>query len=213
MKNLFSKFLDLIYRRKCYFCKSSRESKIVCSSCYDKLCFSSFVPNRKIMDSQVYCAALYNGNIQKLVRGLKYHNQRDLAYYQAKFMYEYWQKLDINDDFEVVPVPLFSAREKKRKYNHMKLVCDEFCNFSGYTPNYELIYRVKNTAPQYNLNRVERMKNLESAFKVFPDKYLGKKLLILDDICTTGSTFESMIKEFNLNDIHDITCFTTASAT
>ena len=71
-------------------------------------------------------------NLQKLIRGLKYHNQRDLAYYLAKFMAEYFSKITDKDIFEVVPVPIFPKREKKRKYNHMNLVGEEFSFFQDY---------------------------------------------------------------------------------
>ena len=57
------------------------------------------------------------------------------------------------------------------------------------------------------------MENLKDAFKVF-DKNFDKNLeiLIIDDIFTTGSTFESMIEEFNKNSYTKITCLATASA-
>ena len=60
--------------------------------------------------------------MQKLIRGVKYHNQKELAYFQAKFMAEYFKSLKLNKNFTVVPVPLYKQRKKERGYNHMELL-------------------------------------------------------------------------------------------
>ena len=213
MKDFLLSLLDWIYKKKCYFCKSSKESVKMCSRCFDELDFLPVGVTRKVFGSEVYCAGVYDKNLQKMIRGLKYHRQSDLAYYQAKFMWQYWQRLDLlEDDFQIVPVPIFEKRKKQRKYNHMELVAIEFAKMSGYDVNFELIKRVKDTKPQYKLNKAQRMINLSKAFEVFPEKIInGKKILIMDDICTTGSTFEEMIKEFNNVGICDITCFATTT--
>lgn len=209
MKNFLLGLLDLIYKKKCYFCGSSKHSLKMCDKCYDKMNFCDVTVNRQIFGAKVYACGLYNGEMQKLIRGVKYHNQPELAFYQAKFMWEYWQKINLNENFLVVPVPLSKERYKQRKYNHMELVAEEFCKLSGYSYDFELIRRVKNTKPQYNLKRNERLKNLENAFEVM--KNTDKHVLLIDDICTTGSTFESIILELNKNGIYNITCLATAT--
>ena len=206
-------FLDLIYRKKCYFCGNSKYSVKMCPKCFDELEHTSFVPNRVINGADVYCAGLYTKNLQKLIRGLKYHKQKELAYYQAKFMYDYFLNIEKckNKEYLLVPVPLHKNRIKSRKYNHMELVCEVFSNLSGFECNFELIKRIKDTKAQYNLNRKERMSNLNGAFEVNIETYNHKPILILDDICTTGSTFEEMISTMNKSGIIDITCFTTST--
>ena len=203
--------LDWIYKKRCYFCKSSKESVRMCSDCYDKLVTLPASINRIINGVNVLCAGNYSKDLQKLIRGLKYHKQKDLAYYQAKFMYEYWQKFNFTEDFQVVPVPLHFKRKRKRQYNHMELVAKEFCYLTGYEYNCDLIKRIKDTKPQYKLTKKERAENLHGAFEVDKSKNLNKKVLIVDDICTTGSTFEEMINEFKRNEICDIICFATTT--
>lgn len=205
--------LDLIYRKKCYFCGSSKHSLKMCPNCYEKLQFLETDANRIINGVDIYCAGLYDKELQKLIRGLKYHKQKDLAYFQAKFMYEYFSRLENfkNRDFELVPVPLHKNRIKKRKYNHMELICEEFSKLSGFNCNFDLIKRIKDTAPQYNLSRNQRLINLSEAFEVDMTKYNNKALLLMDDICTTGSTFEEMIKVLNSNGIKDIVCLATST--
>lgn len=183
----------------------------MCSKCYEEMDFLPVQINRIIEGKKVYCAGVYSKNLQKLIRGLKYHNQRDLAYYLAKFMAEYFSRITDKTDFEIIPVPIYPKREKKRKYNHMTLVGEEFARLTNNTLNTNLIKRVKDTKPQYKLKRHERMQNLNGAFEVDKTNYNGKTLLLIDDICTTGSTFEEMIKEFSKHGITDIICFSATT--
>lgn len=184
----------------------------MCSKCYDELEFLPVGINRRFLNNDIYCAGVYDKNLQKMIRGLKYHNKKELAFYQAKFMWEYWKKLELSDEFQIVPVPIFEKRKKQRKYNHMELVATEFAKLSGFDVNFDLIKRIKDTKPQYKLNKAQRMINLAQAFEVYPDKLIqNKKVLLIDDICTTGSTFEEMIKSMNEKNIYDITCFATTT--
>ena len=205
MRRFIDSLLDWIYKKKCYFCRSSKESVKMCSKCYDELEHLPFSVNRVVEGKMIYCAGIYSKNLQKLIRGLKYHNQPDLSYFLARFMAEYMEEMPVKD-YEIIPVPIFPKREKKRKYNHMNLVGDEIAKLTGSTVNKELIKRIKDTKPQYKLKRSERVINLSGAFEVNKENYNGKTLLIIDDICTTGSTFEAIIKEFEKNGIDDIVC-------
>lgn len=212
MKFFLSSLLDWIYKKKCYFCGNSKECVKMCSNCYEAMDYLPIGRNREILGANVYCAGVYNQNLQKLIRGLKYHNQRDLAYFQAKFMYEYWQKiLNEKEFYQVVPIPLFKTREKSRKYNHMTLVSEEFCKLTGYEINLGLVERVKDTKPQYKLNKSQRMDNLSNAFKIDKNKISKGKILLLDDICTTGATFENIITELKKNGLEEIICFATTT--
>ena len=190
MKKFLLGLLDWIYKKKCYFCRSSKECVKMCSKCYDTLEYLPVKVNRIIDGKKVYCAGIYEKNLQKLIRGLKYHNQKDLAYYLAKFMAGYWQNVTEDKDFQVVPVPIYEKRKKKRKYNHMELAGEEFAKLTGCKYNPDLIKRVKDTKPQYNLKKPERLKNLHNAFEVDSSRLMPGKILLIDDICTTGSTFE-----------------------
>ena len=212
MINFLDSILDWIYKKKCYFCSSSKECVKMCTDCYNSLEQLPVEVNRTFNGVNIYCAGEYSKNLQKMIRGLKYHKQKDLAYYQAKFMYEYWNKLQIEGDFQIVPVPIYPKRKKKRKYNHMDLVGEEFAKFSGYELNTNLIKRIKDTKPQYNLKKIQRISNLDKAFKVDKDELIaGKRILLIDDICTTGSTFEEMIRELNKSEIFDIVCLATTT--
>ncbi len=212
MKKILTELLDLIYKKKCYLCGSSKEAVKICSSCYKKIEHLKIYEYTKIKGIKVYCCAEYTNDIQKIIRGIKYHKQKDLAYYQAKFMFEYWEKIpDKFNNYEVLPVPLFKKREQVRKYNHMNLIAEEFCKLSGYKLNTKFIKRIKDTKPQYKLNRQQRMNNLANAFIIDKSYQPTDKIIIIDDICTTGSTFESIISELQKNSINDIVCLATTT--
>ncbi len=211
MKKILFALLDLIYKKKCYFCSSSKYSLKMCPKCYELMEFSDRRANRIIDGVNIFSCAIYEKTIQKLIRGLKYHKQKELAFYLAKFMYEYWEKLGDTRDFQVVPTPLHKNRIKKRKYNHMELVAEEFCKLSGYSLNNDLIKRIKDTKPQYRLTRIQRLENLAEAFEVDITKDLHKPILILDDICTTGATFEEMIEALRQKNINEIVCLAAST--
>lgn len=205
MINIITQLLDWIYQKKCYFCHKPSESGLMCMECYEKIDLNIIEPVRIINSVEIYSASLYIDNVKKLIRGLKYHRKQELAQYLAKIMYNYWQNLKISaEDFEIVPMPLHSARQKNRGYNHVILLAEEFSKLTGYSFNTDITERIKNTKPLYSLTRRERMENLHGAFKVNPQKYSGKKLLLMDDICTTGASFQELINAFKRNNINDL---------
>jgi ComF family protein len=211
MIKFLNSIIDLIYRKKCYFCGKSKQSVKMCSDCYNELYFADIQVQRIISGINVYSCGVYDKYLQKLIRGIKYHNQKELAYYLAKFMYEYFEQTGIEKQFQVVPVPMHKSRKRKRKYNQTELIAEEFCKLTGFTFNNELIERIKDTKPQYKLSRPERIKNLSGAFKVNKEKLLDMPILIIDDICSTGSTFEEMIKTLKSENISDIVCLAASS--
>lgn len=212
MINFLKKLPDWIYKKKCYICGSSKENSKVCSYCLDKISFLPHKPINIILDTNIYSVSLYEKNIQKIIRGIKYHKQKELAFYLAKILFKYWQNLNLNNyTFVIIPVPMFKEKIKKRKYNHMDLIAEELSKLTNYETNFNSLERIKNTKPQYKLTKKQREKNLKDAFKLLPDNLLDKKILLLDDITTTGTTINEIIKEFQKHNITDITALTIAT--
>ena len=214
MFGILSQLLDLLYKKRCYFCKSTKENSKFCSKCFAKIKFLPFSSLEVINGAKVYSATVYKDNIQKMIRGVKYHKQRELALYQAKIMYGYWQNLEISKQtFVIVPVPVSKKRLKERHYNHMSLVAKEFAKLTGYEINENLVIRVKDTKPQYKLSKAQRAKNLKGAFEAIKENFSGqtdKNFLIFDDILTTGSTISEITKLFHKNGADNLTAFTTS---
>ena len=96
-----------------------------------------------------------------------------------------------NQPFDaVVPVPLHPAREREREFNQA-LVLAEILALRAGKPLIEDLERIRYTTTQTQLHREERMENLRGAFSVrHAAGVIGRHLLLIDDIFTTGSTVE-----------------------
>ena len=198
--DILKSFLDWVYYQRCYFCGKTSRKSIMCDLCFN-LVKTKLKPVRqyKVLGKiEIFSAFVYKEEILKLIRGIKFHNRKELAPYAAGLLYEYWQNTHYADrNFVIIPMPSHEKRLKKRKYNHIELIAEEFSKLTGYAVNTELVHKIKDTKPQYQLSRAERQENLHGAFSVNEESYGGENLLLLDDICTTGVTMQEIIKALN----------------
>jgi ComF family protein len=204
MLNFCVSLLDYFFYRRCYFCRGKARSSLTCNRCREKIKNSGFRRVKKVKGVEIEGYFFYKDEIQKLIRGIKYHGKPELAKDIAKILVEFKENF-FGEETELIPVPLHSDRQQEREYNQMELISGEISLLTGCKTNTDLIKRVKNTRPQYNLSQAERRKNLKGAFKVFPEFYSGKKLVLFDDISTTGVTMEELIAELRKNNIHNVT--------
>lgn len=213
MIKFLEKLLNLIYIQPCYFCKSSKEDKLLCSKCYDKIRFLPAGVVRTIRNCDIYAATIYDGIIKTLIKDLKYYKKKKLAVVQAQIMYEYWQQLDIKEEFIILPVPIHTSRLKERKYNHMDLVAEKFGELTNFEVNKNLLLRIKDTQKQFKLNKKERIQNIKNAFDINKKMELSKdiNILIIDDITSTGITLEEIIKILKSNGYKNIQALTLAT--
>ena len=98
----------------------------------------------------------------------------------------------------LLPVPVHKTRQRQRGYNQAELLAEELGRQLNIKVKTDVLIRTVKTQPQKELSNVERMKNLEKAFAV-SEKYgstMSKfhKLMLIDDIYTTGSTIEACAK-------------------
>ena len=106
MFNFLIKILDFVYKKKCYFCGSSYYNTLMCDRCYDKIEELSLGTILNISGVKIYSCCHYVKEMQKLIRGVKYHNQKELAHFQAKFMYENFKKImPQGAQYTIIPVP------------------------------------------------------------------------------------------------------------
>lgn len=213
MIKFFEKLLNLIYIQPCYFCHSKEDDYIICKKCYKKIHFLPPDIFKTIQNCNIYACTLYEGIIKKMIIDLKYHNQKKLAPLQAQIMYKYWQELNIKDNFLILPVPIHKNRKKERKYNHMDIVSVEFAKLTGFKTNKNFLIRIKDTKKQFNLHKNERVKNIRNAFDININEGIEKntKLLVIDDITSTGITLEEIIKVLKKNGYNNITSLTLAT--
>lgn len=95
----------------------------------------------------------------------------------------------------IIPVPMFKSDIRKRGYNQSKLIAKEVSERINVPVCDKAVIKNRKTLPQKSLSRAERLNNLNGAFVITDRKHiLRKNILLLDDVCTTGSTLAEITK-------------------
>lgn len=122
----------------------------------------------------------------------KYSNRREYAEFYAKKAKEAYGKWVIYRDIEaIVPIPLYAGKQRKRGYNQAEIFAKCLGRQMGIPVEKNLIKRVRNTTPQKELNDRQRKDNLKGAFQVKTNIVKYSKILLVDDIYTTGATADA----------------------
>lgn len=130
--------------------------------------------------------------MQKMLYRFKYSNRRDYADFfaaQAAQLYGSWLK-QCSPDI-VVPIPLAAKRRRKRGYNQAEVFAKRLAQECGLTYSSKILKRVHNTVPQKQLTAVQRKNNMKNAFKIVENIVKLDRVLLVDDIYTTGSTIDA----------------------
>jgi ComF family protein len=136
---------------------------------------------------------LYQGEIKKSMYRFKYSNRREYAAFFAEEIaarYGDWLK-GIRPDV-IVPVPMYKKKQQKRGYNQAAAFAKALGKQLGIPVEDKWICRVRDTKPQKLLNDAERKNNLKNAFQNRKINVQYNKILLVDDIYTTGSTADAV---------------------
>jgi ComF family protein len=140
--------------------------------------------------------AAFDGSLQAAIHRWKYEGKTYLTPFIAEWMAEglnrYWElhSLDL-----LLPVPLHPQRLRERGFNQALLLTEELSRRTGIPYLKTILKKKKPTLPQVNLSGVEREKGLREAFHVTEkEKLLGKSVLLVDDVYTTGATVNECSK-------------------
>ncbi len=208
ISNFFSKYL-FNYRWRCLACgKEIFEQDSFCEECKKSLPYNEGAKcdfcGRKLKISQKYCTTckgrlvnidkarslyVYKKPIDKIIQKLKYSQGSYLAEPLAEELAFMYFKSYLNVD-AVAYVPMYKKDERKRGYNQSLLLAEKFAERTGL----ELIHcleKTKHTERQATLSREQRQKNLLQSFIVVNRGLIkGKKIVLVDDVSTTGTTGE-----------------------
>jgi ComF family protein len=140
-----------------------------------------------------YAYGFHAGPLRQAIHQFKYEGLRALAVPLGQLMAQGWTTLHPTDDDTdvIVPVPLHRSRQRKRGYNQAALLARQLGTEIHRPVVENVLIRVKATAPQVDLNAEERQANVSNAFKTTNSSLTGKRVLLVDDVCTTGSTLEA----------------------
>ncbi len=143
--------------------------------------------------SQGKAVFVYQGEIRQSMYRFKYSNKREYAAYYAKEAARIYGGWIRRKQIEaIIPVPMYRCKEKGRGYNQAVVFAMALGERMQLPVEKRMVKRIRNTTPQKELNDVERKANLKKAFQLVPDIVKYKKILIVDDIYTTGSTIDAV---------------------
>ncbi len=206
---------QFVFPKKCTLCETILENDLqgsLCPKCYPfllkyKVCSSCGRPYALDDDHCAYCKRertelppiralfIYDGAARRSVLRWKYKGIRKYAKdYAALFVEDIGWFVDKTID-ALIPVPLAPWRLRKRGFNQAKDLCKELSKQTA-IPVKDLLVRTKNTKPQSECDRQERLKQLHGSMivKSKEDILCLKNIVLVDDIYTTGGTMQECIK-------------------
>lgn len=181
-----------------------RREPVLCDRCQQ---------NPPQLDGLRACA-FHSGPLRQAIHQLKYEDVRSLAVPLGKLMGNSWPQLSPPDqDLDViVPVPLHPSRERERGYNQAALLARELGLYLRRPVVENVLIRARATAPQVELNAQERRANVRDAFRCLNNNLQGKRVLLVDDVCTTGSTLEAACTALKSSGVSSVWAYTLARA-
>ncbi len=232
---------ELVFPRRCALCREQLLDGIlydVCESCKSKITVhvgAACTVCARPMDGELHEAGVircgrcriksppydktifclrYENEVRELLHLLKFSGREGLVYLFAPMMssrlYREPERAEI--DF-VVPVPLHYRRLLKRGFNQSYLLAREVARDLAIKMACEALIRKKDTKAQFEHTRSERFKNIRGAFAVRDAALVkGRKLLLVDDIMTSGATMYEASKTLKKAGARKVYCLVAARA-
>ncbi|MDR2812756.1 MAG: ComF family protein [Puniceicoccales bacterium] len=224
--------LDFIFPRYCCICGEflvTHDFKYLCATCSQKVvltgahicekCGHDFGEISEIAPPccprclrsefqfiSLRSAVRLNRITRYLIHQLKYRNGEYLAEDFAKIMQKNIPFMALLKDGILVPVPLHWKRIFKREYNQSEIIAKSLQKLSVNMKVLPLLKRTRHTPPQVGLRTQERHENVKDAFNINLKIKIDRdcKLIVFDDVFTTGSTINACCKELRKHGFHNI---------
>ncbi len=223
--------LDMVFPRHCPVCDGIIPfgGKLICRECEEKTLFVKeprCVKCGRMLDSdrKEYCrdclqvshafdravsVFIYNDALQDAVFRFKYGGRQEYADFFAESIEKYLGREIRSFGAEaLIPVPIHRDRLAKRGFNQAELIADRLGALMGIPAVKDLVVRTAATRPQKGLSREERRKNLKKAFKLTRNDVKLTKVIIIDDIYTTGSTVDELsllLRRAGISEVYVVT--------
>lgn len=205
----------MLYPSRCPLCDRliKASERLVCQDCIGKipfikgpLCEKCGRPLKETeegrcdeckMRMHVFDRALapfrYEGAVKESLMNFKFRRRAEYYYFYAAAIAAYAESaVKIWSPDIIIPVPSHRKREKERGYNQAFLTARELGRFFDLPVSRDLVLRVKNTKALKELGYRERLETLKGAFEINGKYEVPERILIVDDILTSGSTLDSM---------------------
>ncbi|MBI3631008.1 MAG: ComF family protein [Candidatus Sungbacteria bacterium] len=151
--------------------------------------------------------------IRNLIHRLKYQRAKGVAPILGRLLHEYlrYQRIDLPSDALLVPIPLHRAKERSRGFNQAFLIAQELGMNAGIAVSGHTLKKTKQTRPQMELRREERIENLAGCFQVSDRTALrNRTIVLLDDVKTTGTTLQEAARTLRVAGAKKIWAITVA---
>ncbi len=204
--------LNLLYPRHCFVCgEVAPFGQMLCPDCMERLPYITAGRCRKcgkpVADTDLFCddcrehvhsyeqgfgLFLYDDVMRDAMAGLKYKHRQEYAQPMGELLYD--GARDYIDRWKsdvIVPIPLHPSRFRKRGYNQAELIARPIAEKSQIPLRTDLLLRTKETDVMKKLDPEERKRNLNHAFYCPHRLRTGVKVLLIDDIYTTGATIDA----------------------
>ena len=199
-------FFHLLFPHACSGCGSDilNKESLLCMRCFDALPETNFElhadnPVEKKfwgrLSFQQATAQYYfirESLMQRLMHQFKYKKNKELGTQLGRMMGESLKKSNRFTIDALIPLPLFPAKEKKRGYNQAAILCEGIAESLQVPVLSDVIIRSQHTDTQTKKGRIERWQNMEGKFVLAkPGAIANKRVLLVDDVVTTGATLEA----------------------
>lgn len=205
-------FFRIFYPDLCVNCENQLEKNenTICTFCRHDLPLTNFTNYSENKIAQTFYGRIIiekantllfyrkKGITKKLIHELKYKGNEEIGSFFGNWLGEILkQNNEFSDINLIVPVPLHPKKRKQRGYNQVSKFGEKL-SFHLKIPFIENeLIRITSTKTQTFKTRLERFNNIETKFLLKnPSKFMGKHLLLIDDVITTGATLEACAKEF-----------------
>jgi len=240
LKNWLNSLVGLVYPANCLICRKPLGKDIanpVCSNCLNKLdknlppfcakCGGSLkaneltqgvcVPcrNRNYYFKRAWSPFIYQGIMEELIHLFKYRNKPQLAKPLSQIMIDFINNYNLSlKGFDLlVAVPLHPSKLREREYNQAQLLARNISQALKIPLSEGNLQRHKPTQAQSSLQTKERWENVLGAFGLKnPGDFKDKRILIIDDLLTTGATCNEVARTLLKADAHSAFCLTLAIA-
>lgn len=183
--------LDWVYPPQCALCTRIGTPAVceVCASEMNPLVALEEDSPDSVLSFRLSAYA-YDGRASQAVKRLKYSRATSLAGFMSQAIADMATDADVASDRFIIPVPIHWTRRCARGFNQAELLCEELPRESV---RRDILIRAKPTVPQASLRAEQRRVNLVNAFRV-KGNLEGKRVLLVDDVVTTGHTARECAK-------------------
>ncbi|MBU1086165.1 MAG: ComF family protein [Candidatus Omnitrophica bacterium] len=238
IKQITRGVFDLIYPRLCVFCRSklyTSHDYNICAVCAAEIkpikvpfclkCGTSLdqisqiryngcgkCANKQYYFDQVLSACKYKGMLKHCIHLFKYKRKRKTKNILSDILIRFLQANFCPENIDLITaVPLHRHKLRERGFNQSELIAAKISSFFKIENSFNNLCRIKKTVSQVTLTAKQRQLNTTGAFSCKqPGEFKNKRILLVDDIFTTGSTLNECARVLKQSGAKKVTCLTIA---